>query len=490
MHRINLVPEWKNPSLIWMLTGCALWLAVIFLSGCGGPALKAWHTEKLEAEFTVDKLDEIQTFDDYLKLEDRLFAQLTEMVYSHTDTGPGHEFVRYSSGSKSDPMHHTPNWNRSFQLPDDKPVGGVLLLHGMSDSPYSLRALGLALNQHHYWVIGPRLPGHGTAPSGLKSARWEDMATIVRLCTRHLQAKVGDHPIHIIGYSNGAALALDFALDALEGQVSPLPATLVLISPAIGIHPLAGLAGVKNAISKFPGLERWSWLGIEPEFDPYKYNSFPANAGAQVHRITRRVANRIEEKARSGLLAEFPSTLVFKSTVDATVSTNATVDNLLKHLTPKDHELVLFDINRHAAADTILISDPGPLTDRLIADDSLPFKLTLITNETSDSLRVVALHKNPFSKAISETRPLDDAWPPGVLSLSHVALPFPPDDPLYGQQPPDHEEGVYLGQMAIKGERGLLKISSDWLLRLRNNPFYDYLEKRVLLWIGNSGFQE
>jgi len=39
--------------------------------------------------------------------------------------------------------------------------------------------------------------------------------------------------------------------------------------------------------------------------------------------------------------------------------------------------------------------------------------------------------------------------------------------------------------MAIQGERGLLKLSSDWLLRLRYNPFYDYLERRVLEWVEN-----
>jgi hypothetical protein len=37
--------------------------------------------------------------------------------------------------------------------------------------------------------------------------------------------------------------------------------------------------------------------------------------------------------------------------------------------------------------------------------------------------------------------------------------------------------------MAIQGERGLLKISYDWLVRLRHNPFYDYLEGRTLQWM-------
>ena len=64
-----------------------------------------------------------------------------------------------------------------------------------------------------------------------------------------------------------------------------------------------------------------------------------------------------------------------------------------------------------------------------------------------------------------------------------MALPFPPDDPLYGARPPDDDDVLFLGQMDIKGERGLLRIPADWLLRLRHNPFYAYLEQRTLEWL-------
>jgi hypothetical protein len=55
---------------------------------------------------------------------------------------------------------------------------------------------------------------------------------------------------------------------------------------------------------------------------------------------------------------------------------------------------------------------------------------------------------------------------------------------LYGRYPPDETGTLFLGQMAIQGERGLLEVSSDWLLRMRYNPFYDYLEERVVDWVG------
>ena len=178
-----------------------------------------------------------------------------------------------------------------------------------------------------------------------------------------------------------------------------------------------------------------------------------------------------------------PPVLVLKSTVDVTVSTNAVVDRLLKHLAPNRHELVLFDINRLAVKSPLLVADPGPLTARVMTDATLPFAVTLVTNENPESTRVIARHKTPFSAEVSTTEPLASSWPRGVISLSHVALPFPPDDPLYGQRPDGNDDVLFLGEMAVQGERGLVKIPADWLLRLRYNPFYDYLEQQVLDWV-------
>ena len=460
-------------------------MVLLYIQGSGGPPLEPWHTENLDAEFTAGKADEIRDFDAYLRLEDEVFRQLQEEVYAHTAIGPGYALVRYSTGSAADPRQHRPDWNRSFELTAEVPAGGVLLLHGMSDSPYSLRALGETLNGLGYQVLGLRLPGHGTAPSGLASVRWEDMAAAARLGMEHLAARVGQKPIHIIGYSTGAPLAINFALDAGQGSASPIPASLVLISPAIGVSPAAALAVWKRRLALLPGLGRYAWLQIQPEFDPYKYNSFATKAAEQVHRLTRVVSERIAALGGSGSSRKLPPTLVLKSAVDATVSTDAVVDGFLKHLLPDRHELVLFDINRYAVKSTLLVDDPGPLTARVMTDATLPFAVTLVTNEDPESTMVVARQKVPFSAEVSMLERLDTAWPRGVISLSHVALPFPPDDPLYGERPPGNEDVLFLGQMSLQGERGLLKLPADWLLRLRHNPFYAYLERRVVEWVAD-----
>jgi alpha-beta hydrolase superfamily lysophospholipase len=467
--------------------GSAAVLILLFLSGCSDQPLQPWHTEALTAEFTAAKAAEVRSFEGYRRLEDRLFAELDEKVVAATPTGPAHALVRYSRGSAADPEKQDANWNRSFELPAEAPAGGVLLLHGMSDSPYSLRTLGRRLNQQGYWVIGLRLPGHGTAPSGLLYVSWEDMAAAVRLGAAHLAAKVGPRPIHFIGYSTGAPLALDFALDALEGKAAPVPAGLVLISPAIGLHPAAALAVWKRRLSAVPGLGGLAWLLVEREFDPFKYNSFTTNAGEQVHRLTQSVAGRVEARARSHPDRVLPPTLVIKSNADATVATDAVVDRLLGRLDPHRHELLLFDINRCEAQSILLFTDPRSLAIRVVGDGSLPFAVTLVTNEGPESPVVVARRQAPFSAGFSPTEPLGLAWPPGVISLSHVALPFPLDDPLYGRRPPESKDHLFLGQMAIQGERGLLTLPLEWLLRLRHNPFYDYLEARVLAWVASAG---
>ena len=78
------------------------------------------------------------------------------------------------------------------------------------------------------------------------------------------------------------------------------------------------------------------------------------------------------------------------------------------------------------------------------------------------------------------------AWPGGLFSLSHIAVPFPPDDPVYGRWPQagSGEAGITLGSITIRGERNLLQIPDNYFLRLRYNPFFDYLSARVLAFLG------
>ena len=61
--------------------------------------------------------------------------------------------------------NYTSNWNRSFVLmPDGAPRGAVVLLHGLTDSPYSLRHIAAHYREQGFVAVAIRLPGHGTVP--------------------------------------------------------------------------------------------------------------------------------------------------------------------------------------------------------------------------------------------------------------------------------------------------------------------------------------
>jgi hypothetical protein len=134
----------------------------------------------------------------------------------------------------------------------------------------------------------------------------------------------------------------------------------------------------------------------------------------------------------------------------------------------------------------LLVSDPGPLADRLIQDAKLPFAVTLVANAGPGTTEVLVHRKAPFSADLSEQWSEGLEWPRGVLSLSHIALPIAPDDPIYGPLAAHDESPLSLGDLALRSERGLQKLPADWLLRMRYNPFYAVLEMRTLEWFERS----
>ncbi len=475
----------KLLRLLVRATGCVLLgLAIVgivfyvrFLKS--GPELEPWHEVRLTEEFTAERAPGITSLAEYRQLEDHLFAELQTEILDRAEPTHHEAFNRFHAGSRSDPAVWPVNWNRTFELGPEQASGAVLLLHGLTDSPYSLRSVGEHLAGRGYLVVGLRLPGHGTAPSGLRTFEVEDMQAAVRLAMRDLRERMGEHrPIYLVGYSNGAALAVDYALAAIDDRMLTRPAGLVLISPAIAVSKLAIVGLVRTGLSSVPGFGRAAWQLIEMEIDPYKYSSFSLHAAGETHRLTTRVARGVRQRANGGAIGGFPPLLAFISTVDSTVRAEATVDALLEHLAPPGHELVLFDVNRLTAAGQLLVRDPGPLTQRLRTAPNRPYALTVITNASPDTPQVKELRAASGSDRFEE-RLLDAAWPRTVFSLSHVALPFPPDDPLYGDVPIENSTHVQLGRLELRGENGVLTVPGWMLTRQRSNPFHAYLLERI-----------
>ena len=442
------------------------------------PDLKVWHTAHLDEEFTVKS--EVTSFSDYLTLENRLFTQLEKKVLDQIQPEDKQPINRYHRGSFVDPEQHDRNWNRSFELTAD-PNGealkvGVLLIHGLSDSPYSLRSIGQELHAKGAHVVALRVPGHGTAPSSLVRTKWQDMAAAVELAILHLKEAVGDKPLYIVGYSNGGALAVRYALTSLEKEELPRVTGMALISPEIGISPAAALAVWQGRIGSLLGLGKLKWTDVNLEYDPYKYSSFPVNAADLAHRLTETNRSSMGKLAKAGKLDDFPEVIAFQSVVDATVKAPALVKDLFFHLPEKNHELVLFGLNHRVGFAPLYSEDPATQLVTLLEQPGRSFDLTVLTSRT-ESKEEVVVRKWPVGKSEPTEEATSLNWPEEIYSLSHVALPFSPEDPIYGKK---KESGISLGHLDLRGEKGVLRISGNDMMRLRWNPFYSYLESRTL----------
>jgi len=455
------------------------------------PDLSVWHTTVLDQEFSVDS--ELDNFAQYLELEERLFEQLDQEIYQKIESRDKRAYNRYHQGSLADPGRWPTNWNRSFVLTADEPEFSVLLLHGMSDSPYSLRSIGQLLHSRGAYVIGLRIPGHGQAPSGLLHVEWEDMAAAVRLAVDELQQKSASRPLYIVGYSNGGALAVQYALDAVADSSLAAVDGLILMSPEIGISKLAVLAEWQLRLGSLLGHEKLAWSSLLPEYDPWKYGSFALHAGKEAYRITQQIQRQISDQEEAGTLDRMPPILAFQSVVDATVTAPALVNNLFERLPvvasqgdgaqQNIHQLVLYDINRYADIEPIMVENPSAWIDPMRERLNHTFKLTLVSNKDEADESMVTFSRMPGTSAV-EVCDTGLAWPKGVYSLAHVALPFAPDDPVYGGEEAGPSPGVRLGNLALRGERKVLQIPASDMLRLRYNPFYSYQDQRILAFIG------
>lgn len=458
---------------------CTAVAAFIYLGVGGRPELKPWHTATLREEFTAAHGAGVDGVAAYRALEDRLFAEVQREVYARVEPGDRGALNRFTSGSRSDPAGRGENGNRTVELDAAAPIAGVILIHGLTDSPYTLRSLAERLNERGCSVVVLRLPGHGTAPSALTTVRWQDWDAAVRVVAKDFRRRLPDRaPLYLVGYSTGAALAVEYALARLEGEDLPAVHGLVLLSPAIGVDPAARLAIWQSRLARLPGLGKMAWLDLLPEYDPYKYNSFPVNAGDQIYRLTRVIDDRLTRLSKPGPVKGFPRTLVFQSIVDATVSPLAVVQVFLGRLAAEGHELVLYDVNRLADAEPLLRADARLPAERLLNGAARPFGVTLVTNESGTSQSIVALHR-PAQGAVQAPQPLSLTWPAGIFSLSHTALAVAPEDPVYGAARPTDASMVYLGRLGLLGEQGVLALRANAMLRLRFNPFFAWQTGKI-----------
>jgi len=164
----------------------------------------------------------------------------------------------------------------------EKPNGqGVLLVHGLGDSPYSFTDVATHLSQQGYLVRTILLPGHASKVGDLQLPTLEDWQGVVH---HHIELlKKDTDSVWLGGYSTGANLVTSEALDddSINGLLLFYPA----MQPNSSAVQFAGLA------SHFV-----TWADQDPEDNPLRYNSLPMSAAAVYYQTSEVVQQQLEGK--------------------------------------------------------------------------------------------------------------------------------------------------------------------------------------------------
>lgn len=491
-----MFPEARRRLIRW-LRRVILWPIAILAAVVAGfsayavlalEPLAPWHSLELKEEFHARRDGELD-FAGLLALERRLFDELRRAKALRSGDPAEERSSRFSPASWMARLTGAPRdadtgdvysapYNRTFELAPAERRGAALLIHGLTDSPYSMLALAHRLRARGLHVVVLRLPGHGTVPAGQLQMTLEDWRAAVRIAARHAASLVSpDQPFYLGGYSAGGALALTHAIESLDDPALRRPTRVLLVSPAIELPRIAVLTWIIDALAFLPGLEAAHWQQIVPEYDPYKYNSFAVNSTRQVLAATNALARAMEQAQAAGLLDKLPPVIAWQSVIDSTVGARGVFDSVFGRLSGVQHELVLFDVNRLAGFRSLQTAWVASLP-QLLSTLQRSHTLTIIANRDDSSESVVMRRSAPRQLPAETDTGL--AWPRSVVSVGHVALCFPPDDPVYGFMPGSGEYGEpALGSLFLRGEAGALSLPLSVFTRLRSNPFFSIISRRV-----------
>ena len=172
--------------------------------------------------------------------------------------------------------------NAPFELTPKQPTGkGILLIHGLSDSPYSFTDVADHLAKEGFLVRTVLLPGHGAKPADLMLPSIENWLELISHHTQLLASEVDE--VWVGGFSTGANLAL------IEAYDNPNIAGALLFSPAIySRKPLDFLAPYAKYVM--------DWADIDPEVSITRFDSLTMNAAALYYQTSRMVRDRIESR--------------------------------------------------------------------------------------------------------------------------------------------------------------------------------------------------
>ena len=156
---------------------------------------------------------------------------------------------------------------------------GVLVLHGFTGNPSSMRPLATALAEAGYTVELPRLPGHGTVVEEMIPTRWSDWSAAALQAYEDLAERCSR--VAVTGLSMGGTLATWLAVNhpAIAGlipinpMIEPPPDDLIDVLRAIEDETMSGVGSdiakpdtVESAYEAAPVAALLSFLldGVQP----------------------------------------------------------------------------------------------------------------------------------------------------------------------------------------------------------------------------------
>lgn len=187
----------------------------------------------------------------------------------------------------------------------------ALLIHGLTDSPFTYHDLAQVYYQQGYTVRTILLPGHGSAASALLNIEVNQWQQAIKY---GIKRSIQDFDeVILAGYSTGAALLIDYAT---KQSLSPKIKALMFYSPATEPHNKRGW--LAKWIDAIPFV---NWIDKDADVDFAKYESFPLNAAAASYDAMSLVSVSSLNK-RPALKLPIFSVL---SDIDTTIDTRATL---------------------------------------------------------------------------------------------------------------------------------------------------------------------
>lgn len=174
--------------------------------------------------------------------------------------------------------------------------GAVLLIHGFTGTPQSMRPWAEHLVARGWEVDVPLLPGHGSSWQKMAHSRWQQWYDVVRESVADLQERHGR--IAVLGQSMGGTLALAAAQDP---RVAPGITALGLVNPLVLDAPVWAVArALSPVVPSVPGIASDIRRdGVREE----AYDRTPLRAVAELRSLTRIVRRGLGEVTAPMVLA-------------------------------------------------------------------------------------------------------------------------------------------------------------------------------------------